>query len=97
MSAYVLFDVEIRDPACDQAFSRGVEPALEAAGARGLARGGAHEVCMGGWTPRRIVPIESPSVSACEAFDDGPVYPGLKAVRDEASSSRRVSVEGLDP
>ena len=96
MSAYVIFDVEIRDPARYQAFMQGVKPALEAAGARYLARGGAHKVHEGDWTPRRIVLIEFPSVAAWEAFYNGPVYQGLKAIRDEVSSARLVSVEGLD-
>ncbi len=97
MSAYVIFDVEIRDPARYQEFMKGVKPALEAAGARYMARGGAHKVYEGDWTPRRIVLIEFPSVSAWEAFYNGPVYQGLKAIRDEVSSARLVSVEGLDP
>lgn len=96
MSAYVIFDVEIRDPARYQAFMQGVKPALEAAGARYLARGGAHKVHEGDWAPRRIVIIEFPSVAAWDAFYNGEVYQGLKAIRDACSSARLVSVEGLD-
>ena len=95
MSAYVIFDVDIRDMAKYQEFMAGVKPALEAAGARYLARGGAHKVHEGDWEPRRIVIIEFPSVSAWEAFYNGPVYQGLKAVRDSCSSARLVCVEGL--
>jgi uncharacterized protein (DUF1330 family) len=97
MSAYVIFDVEIRDPARHQDFVKGVKPAIDAAGAKYLARGGAHKVYEGDWEPRRIVVLEFPSVAACEEFYNGPVYQGLKAVRDECSSARLVSVEGLAP
>ena len=96
MSAYVIFDVEIRDLAQYQQFMLGVKPALEAAGARYLARGGAHTVHEGDWTPRRIVLIEFPSVAAWEAFYNGDTYRGLKAIRDVCSSARLVSVQGLD-
>ena len=48
-------------------------------------------------TPRRIVLTEFPSVAAWEAFYNGPDYQGLKAIRDEVSSARLVSVEGLGP
>lgn len=96
MSAYVIFDVDIRDPAQYQAFMLGVKPALEAAGARYLARGGAHKVYEGDWTPRRIVLIEFPSVAAWEAFYNGETYQGLKSIRDGCSSARLVSVQGLD-
>ena len=64
MSAYVIFVVDIRDPAKYQEFMSGVKPALEAAGAKYLARGGAHKVYEGDWQPRRIVLLEFPSVAA---------------------------------
>jgi uncharacterized protein (DUF1330 family) len=95
MSAYVIFDVQIRDPAAYKEFMEGVKPALELAGARYLARGGAHKVYEGDWEPRRIVILEFPSVAAWEGFYEGPVYQGLKSVRDRCSSARLVSVEGL--
>jgi uncharacterized protein (DUF1330 family) len=96
MPAYVIFDVEIRDLQQYQSFMLGVKPALEAAGARYLARGGAHKVYEGDWQPRRIVRLEFPSVAAWEAFYTGATYQGLKAVQDACSSARLVSVEGLD-
>ena len=74
---------------------RQVKPALDAAGARYLARGGTHKVHEGDWTPRRIVLLEFPSMAAWEAFYNGPVYQGLKSIRDECSVARLVSVEGL--
>jgi uncharacterized protein (DUF1330 family) len=96
MPAYVIFDVEIRDLARYQDFMSQVKPALEAAGARYLARGGAHEVHEGDWSPRRIVILEFPSPTAWAAFYNGPVYQGLKPIRDECSSARLVSVEGIE-
>lgn len=95
MSAYVVFDVDIGDMSRYQDFMKQVKPALEAAGARYLARGGAHKVYEGDWTPRRIVILEFPSVAAWEQFYEGAVYQGLKSICDECSSARLVSVEGL--
>jgi uncharacterized protein (DUF1330 family) len=96
MPAYAIFDVEIRDLSRYQDFMTQVKPALEAAGARYLARGGSHKVHEGDWVPRRIVLLEFPSVAAFESFYNGPVYQGLKSIRDECSSARLVSVEGLE-
>ena len=95
MSAFVIFDVEIRDAQRYQDFMQQAKPALDAAGARYLARGGAHKVYEGDWSPRRIVLLEFPSVAAWETFYNGAVYQGLKAIRDECSSARLVSVEGV--
>ena len=60
MNAYVIFDVEIRDVSKYQEFTMGVKPALEAAGSRYLARGGAHKVYESDWQPRRIAILEFP-------------------------------------
>jgi uncharacterized protein (DUF1330 family) len=90
--AYVIFDVEIRDPARYQDFTG----QLQAVGVGYLARSGAHKVHKGDWSPRRIVILEFPSEAVWEAFYHGPVYQGLKHVRDECSSARLVSVEGLE-
>lgn len=95
MPAYVIFDVEIHDMNRYQEFMKGVRPAIEAAGGKYLARGGAHKVYEGDWSPRRIVLLEFPSVQAFESFYNGPIYQGLKRVRDEFSSARLVAVEGL--
>ena len=95
MSAYVIFDVEIRDMSRYQEFIKGVKPAIDAAGARYLARGGEHKVYEGDWQPRRIVLLEFPSIEAWEEFNSGPVYQGLKGIRDECSSARLVSVAGI--
>ena len=95
MSAYVIFDVRIDDPARYQDFMAQVKPALAAAGAKYLARGGEHRVYEGDWEPRRIVLLEFASLADWEAFYHGPVYQGLKAVRDACSSARLVAVDGL--
>jgi uncharacterized protein (DUF1330 family) len=95
MAAFVIFDVDIRDAPRYQDFMRQVKPALEAAGARYLVRGGDFKVHEGDWAPRRLVLLEFPSVGAWEAFYEGPVYQGLKSIRDECSSARLVAVEGV--
>lgn len=95
MSCYAIFDVQILDLARYQAFMNGVKPALEAAGARYLARGGEHRIYEGDWTPRRIVILEFPDLDAFESFYNGPVYQGLKRIRDACSHARLVAVQGL--
>jgi uncharacterized protein (DUF1330 family) len=96
MSAYVIFDVAIHDPVRYLEFMANVKPALDQAGAKYLARGGAHKVYEGDWQPRRLVLLEFPSVDAWEEFYHGPTYQGLKAVRDSCSTARLVSVAGVE-
>jgi uncharacterized protein (DUF1330 family) len=94
MSTYVIFDVDIHDVGRYQVFMEQVKPALEQTGGRYLTRGGPHRVWEGDWTPRRIVVLEFPSQAAWESFYGGPVYQGLKSIRDACSSARLVSVAG---
>lgn len=95
MPAYILFDVDIHDQERFQVFMAGVKPAVEAAGARYLARGGAHKVYEGDWMPRRVVILEFPTLQAFEDFYASPVYQELKRIRDACSSARLVAIEGL--
>jgi len=73
----------------------GVKPALEAANAKYLSRGGPHKVYEGDWEPHRVVILEFPSVNEWERFYHGSIYQELKTLRDQCSSSRLVSVEGI--
>jgi uncharacterized protein (DUF1330 family) len=95
MPAYVIFDVDIKDPERYQDFMSAVKPALEEAGGKYLSRGGMHKVYEGDWEPRRIVLLEFPTFKAWEAFYKGPTYQGLKAIREACSSARLVGIEGL--
>jgi len=92
---YVVFDVEIRDVPRYLEYMEKVRPALEAAGGRYLARGGAFTVYEGDWEPSRVVLLEFPSQAAWESFYQGPEYAGIKPIRDETSSGNMIGVEGL--
>jgi uncharacterized protein (DUF1330 family) len=92
---YIIFDVDIWDPARYATYMAKVRPALEAAGGRYLARGGALTTYEGDWNPPRIVLLEFPSQQAWERFYHGPEYAGIKAIREETSAGRMVGVEGL--
>lgn len=92
---YVVVDVDIRDVPRYLTYMEKVRPALEAAGGRYLARGGAYTVYEGGWEPARLVLLEFPSRKAWESFYFGPAYVGIKVIRDETSTANMVGVEGL--
>ncbi len=95
MAAYAIFDVEIYDLERYQEFMAKVKPVIDSVGGKYLTRGGVHKVYEGDWEPRRIVLAEFPSIEAFEEFYYGDVYRSLKAIRDECSSARLVSVEGI--
>jgi uncharacterized protein (DUF1330 family) len=92
---YVILDVEISDVPRYLTYMDKVLPALEAAGGRYLARGGAYTVYEGNWEPARLVLIEFPTQKAWESFYYGAAYEGIKTIRDETSTGNMVGVEGL--
>ena len=95
MSAYVIYDVDIHDMTRYRDYMQQVQPAIEAAGGRYLARGGPHKVYEGDWEPKRLVLFEFPSTEALETFYTSPAYLSIKPIRDECSSARLIAVEGL--
>ena len=63
----------------------------------GTSPGAARQGHVGDWAPLRIVVLQFPSVEPFLQFSEGPVYQGLKPIRDARSLARlAVSVEGLD-
>jgi len=95
MPAYVIADVEVTDPALYEEYRKGVPATIAAHGGRYVARGGAVEVLEGDWIPRRAVILEFPSVERIKAWYDSPEYRPLREIRQRASNSRLVVIEGM--
>jgi uncharacterized protein (DUF1330 family) len=94
---YVVIDVAIRDVDRYLTYMAQVAPAIEAAGGRYRARGGAFTTYEGDWRPSRIVLLEFPSQKAFESFYYGEEYEAIRPLRDEVSTARMIGVEGLAP
>ena len=94
MKAYIVADIEMKDPVAYEAYRRDVPEMIAAYGGRYLVRGGATRVLEGDWQPRRMVILEFPSMQQAEAFYGSAEYAALKAMRINASHSRLVAVEG---
>ncbi len=94
MAIYAIVDMDVRGAAQYRTFMVQVESALEEAGARYLARTGAH-TGHEGEGQRRLVLLKFPSFTAWDQFYNGPIYRGLKAIREQSSTPSLVSVDGL--
>ena len=64
-------------------------------GGRFVARGGPHEVLEGEWDPRRLVIIEFPDMAAARAWHSSDAYAPLLELRQSASKTDIVVVEGV--
>jgi uncharacterized protein (DUF1330 family) len=95
MTAYLIADIEVTDPAGYEEYKQRVPAIIAAHGGRYLARGGASEVLEGTWQPRRTAIIEFPSLAAIETFWSSPEYQPVRAIRERCAQSNLVVVEGL--
>ena len=95
MAAYIVADIEITDPAAYEGYRPLAGAAVEKYGGKFLARGGKVEPAEGGWAPKRFVILEFPSMAALRRFYDSPEYTKAKAIRQKASKSKMLFVEGV--
>ena len=94
MSAYVIAEIEVTDPAGYEDYRRQVLAVVTKYGGKFLVRGGNVKSKEGGWTPKRLVVLEFPSMAQAEKFYDSAEYAPLIRLRQSASRGRLVIVEG---
>ena len=96
MPAYVIAAVE---DAWDQEklvrYREGNTDVVAAHGGRFVARGGPHAVLEGDWDPKRLVVIEFPDMDAARGWYESDDYAPLRELRQSASDTDIVLVEGV--
>ncbi len=95
MSAYVLVQIEVRDPEGYARYRATVLPSIEAYGGRFLVRGGPVETLEGTWNPPRLVIIEFPDAERARAWGASPEYAAPKALRLETARSEMILATGV--
>ncbi|HSC28435.1 MAG TPA: DUF1330 domain-containing protein [Vicinamibacterales bacterium] len=94
MAAYVIADVDVKDPVRYEDYRRMVLPTISAFGGRFLARGGTVHRLEGDWSPKRLVIVEFPSVEQARGWWASPLYAEAKALRQATSVGSLVVIEG---
>lgn len=97
MPAYFINDMDVTDPALLEEYKKLSPATVQHYGGRFLARGGAIQVLEGDWSPKRLVIIEFPSVEQAKAWADSAEYAPAKRIRQRASRSNIVVVDGAPP
>jgi uncharacterized protein (DUF1330 family) len=96
MAAYVVVNVDVKDPARYEEYKAMVPPTLKPFGGRFLVRGGNVQPREGTWTPTRLVVLEFPDLERANAWYDSPEYAPAKALRQATSTADLVIVEGFN-
>lgn len=95
MSAYVIVDVEVRDPNGYEDYKRLAPPSIELYGGKYLARGGQTETLEGIWKPNRLVILEFENQAAAKTWLDSPEYGPARQLRHKYAQTNMILVEGL--
>ena len=94
MAAYVIGEIEVTDQASYEDYRKQVLATVEKHGGRFIVRGGKVEALEGGWSPKRLVVLEFPSMQKLLTWYRSPEYKPLITLRQKASRGRLIAVEG---
>jgi uncharacterized protein (DUF1330 family) len=95
MTAYVIAEVDIRNPELYRDYVKLTPASITRHGGRFLVRGGATEALEGA-PPKRIVVLEFATRAAAERWYNSPDYSEARAIREKAAVSRLFVVEGAE-
>ena len=95
MAAYVIVELDVHDAATFEEYRTQVPATIARYGGRYLVRGGKAETIEGGWTPKRMVVLEFPSVEQARKFYDSADYAPQKALRLRSAHCKMILVEGV--
>ena len=94
MSAYLIAEIDVVDPAAYEDYRKQVLAVVTKYGGKFIVRGGKIEPKEGGWTPKRIVVVEFPSLAQAQKWYGSPEYAPLIKLRQKASKGKLIIVEG---
>ena len=95
MSAYLIADVHVSNPAQYEEYKKWSSAAMLASGAEVCVRGGRVVALEGGWAPERVVMLKFADIASAQAFYDSPEYGKAREARVGAAVMRMVVVEGV--
>jgi uncharacterized protein (DUF1330 family) len=95
MSAYVVVDIDIKDPEAYKEYIRLAPASIRVYGGKYIARGGRTEVFEGNWVPKRLVILEFDSLDRARQWLDSPEYAPARAIRQAAAGADMVAIEGI--
>lgn len=96
MSAYVIVDVDTRDPHRYEEYKAMAQDTVKEFGGRYVVRGGKMKVVEGDWRPTRLVVLEFESYERALEWWESESYAPAKALRQSLSATDMVVVDGCD-
>ena len=95
MSAYVIVEIDILDPAGYEEYKKLASATVEKYGGKYIVRGGRTEVLEGDWDPKRIVVLEFESMHRAKEWLYCEEYSEPRKMRHRTAKTNMVVVEGV--
>jgi len=95
MSAYVIVEIDIVDPAGYEEYKKLAGATVEKYGGKYIVRGGETEVLEGDWKPRRIVVLQFDSIKCAKDWLHCEEYREPRKMRHRTARTNMILVEGV--
>ena len=95
MAAYVIANIDVKDPEGYKEYSKLSRPAMEKYGGKAIVRNGQVDVKEGNLVPKRFVILEFESMEKAREYYDSPEYRAARAIREKYATADLLIVEGV--
>jgi uncharacterized protein (DUF1330 family) len=95
MSAYVIVEIDIVDPAGYEGYKKLAGATVEKYGGKYVVRGGEAEVLEGDWKPKRIVVLQFDSMQRAKDWLHCEEYREPRKMRHRTARTNMILVEGV--
>lgn len=94
MAAYIILNVDVKDPEKYQRYTARSPGLIEKFGGRFIVRAGQHELLEGSLPLARVVVVEFADMDTARNFYHSPEYQEILKIRQAASESQVFLVDG---
>ena len=95
MPAYLIAQIEVRDPERYRDYTLHTPRVIAAFGGRMIVRNGERVVLEGPPDPRRVVVVEFPTLADVIRFHGSPEYTVLRRMREAAGDAQIIAIDGF--
>jgi uncharacterized protein (DUF1330 family) len=95
MSAYVIVEIDIVDPAGYEEYKKLAGATVEKYGGKYVIRGGAVETLEGKWKPKRIVVLQFDSMQRAKEWLNCEEYREPRKMRHRTAKTKMIVVESV--
>ena len=95
MSAYVIVEIDVLDPAGYEEYKKLAGATVEKYGGKYIVRGGRTEVLEGSWRPKRIVVLQFESMQRAREWLNCEEYRDPRKMRHRTAETKMILVEGV--